>query len=94
MSIIEETRMTMDQMKIDDFLDFEPELICCSLSQGYHWLKITSGHTPSNFTQYIDFEHEGFENLYQGTSVKDALISAFGGTVRVIPFSITESLTD
>lgn len=84
--------MNMDQMELDDFLDLDPvcigELICCSLSQGYHWLKITSGHTPSRFTQYIDFELDGFENLYQGTTLKDELISVFGGSVKVIPYSV------
>lgn len=80
----------MDQMTLIDFLEMDPvytgELICCSLSQGYHWLKITTGHTPAEFKQYVDFELDGFENLYQGTAVKDKLISEFRGTVKVIPY--------
>ena len=80
----------MDQMTLGDFLELEPvctgELICCSLSQGYHWLKITSGHTPADFRQSIDFELDGFENLYQGTTAKEALISSFVGKVKTIPY--------
>ena len=57
----------LEQLTLGDFMGTKPvysgELICCSLSQGYHWIKVTSGHTPAEFRDNIDFELDGFENL-------------------------------
>ena len=81
----------MDQMALDDFLEMEPvctgELICCSLSQDFHWIRITSGHTPSPFLKLVEFELDGYEFMYKDTPVKNEIISAFGGKVKVIPYS-------
>lgn len=84
----------MDQMAIDDFLEMEPvytgELICCSLTEDFHWLRITSGHTPIHFLNLVEFELDGFEFLYKHTSIKDEIISAFGGKVKIIPYAVHE----
>lgn len=80
----------MTQITMDDLLDMStensPELICCSLSEGFHWLKITSGLTPSDFTKHIDFKLDGYDQLYINTSLKDEIVSVFDGQVKVVPY--------
>lgn len=84
----------MDQMTIVDFLEMDPvytgELICCSLTEDFHWLRITSGHTPAPFTDLIEFELDGYEFMYKSTPIKDEIISAFGGKVKRIQYAAHE----
>ena len=75
-------------MTIDDFLETSsaeiPVLIHCPLTEGFHWLRITSGHTPDRFRQFVEFELNGYEYLYKDASIKDGIISEFSGHVRVV----------
>lgn len=84
----------MEQMTIVDFLEMEPicagELICCSLTKDFHWLRITSGHTPTAFLNLVEFELDGYEFLYKDTTIKDEIISAFGGKVKTIQYAAHE----
>lgn len=84
----------VEQMSLDDFLkrepEFIPELICCPLSQGFYWLRITSGYTPARFLKYIDFNLDGYDYLYKGSSLKDEIISMFIGTVKHIHYNSQE----
>lgn len=84
----------MEQMNIGDFMELPPvctgELICCSLTQDFHWIRITSGHTPTPFINLVEFELDGYEFLYKDTTVKDEIISAFGGKVKIIPYAAHE----
>ncbi len=77
-----------DQLSIDDYLEvdswMDPELLHCQLSEGFHCLRISSGHTPNAFKKYVEFELAGYEYLYKNTSMKDGIISAFGGSVKVV----------
>lgn len=78
-------------MTLGDFLTtedgFVPELIICSLSQGFHWLRITSGHTPTQFSKLIDFKLNGYDHIYKGASAKDEIIAVFNGVVKTVPFA-------
>lgn len=73
-----------DQMTLDDLM--MPELILCSLTKGYHWIRITKDCTPNEFKKYIHFKMDGFDYIYENTPLKDEIISAFEGTVTAIPF--------
>ena len=77
-----------DQMTLDDLL--LPELILCSLSAGYHWIRITKDCTPEDFKKYIHLKMDGFDYIYENTHLKDEIISAFEGTVTSVPFSSGE----
>lgn len=78
----------MQQITIEDFIEVEvpKKIICCSLTKGYHWLRITKGHTPVAFREEIDFVLGEYEYLYIGTSDKDGILKAFDGTVKHLPF--------
>ncbi|MBO0586145.1 hypothetical protein [Sporosarcina sp. E16_8] len=84
----------MDQMTLSDYLELDPvctgELICCSLTQDFHWIRITSGHTPAPFLKLVEFELDGYEFMYKSTSVKNEIISAFGGKVKNILYAAHE----
>ena len=77
-----------DQLTIDDYLDVnswvDPELLHCQLSAGFHWLRITSGHIPDDFKKHVEFELDGYEHLFKDTSIKDGIVAAFGGRVKVV----------
>lgn len=72
----------MEQLTLDEFIEMEKELICISLSAGFHWIQITNGGTPSSFLDHVDFKMNGFEHLYVDSKTKDRLISSFDGCVR------------
>jgi len=74
-----------DQMTLDELM--MPELILCSLSEGYHWIRITQGCTPVEFIECVQFKMDGYDYIYENTPLKDEIISAFEGTVRSIPFA-------
>lgn len=78
----------VDQLTIDDFLSADfvkaPELIHCPLTDRFHWLRITSGHTPDAYKKFVEFELDGYEYLYKDTMIKDGVISAFDGLVKVV----------
>lgn len=76
--------IAIQQITLDDFIEMEKELICCSLSAGFHWIRITDGGTPSPFSDRVDFKMNGFENLYVDTKTKDQLIYSFDGCVKSI----------
>lgn len=74
----------MDQINFDYFLDGEKELIYCMLTSGYHWLRITSGHTPKEAAKRVHFTLDGYDYLYENTADKDETMSLFDGTIRKI----------
>ncbi|MEK4715362.1 hypothetical protein [Sporosarcina sp. FSL K6-5500] len=78
----------MDQMTFDDLMETNPgqipELIHCPLTEDYHWLRITVGHTPTQFKGSIEFELAGYEYMYKDTPFKDSVMSAFSGNVRLV----------
>lgn len=86
------------QITIDDFIPVEgpkpkietneKEIICCSLSESYHWLRITAGETPEGFKEQISFtlEEEGLDYLYLSTKDKDDLIQSFDGEILYVPW--------
>lgn len=76
--------MGMQQITLDEFIEMEKELICCSLSAGFHWIQITDGGTPSLFSVHVDFKLNGFEHLYVDSKTKDRLIASFDGCIRSV----------
>ncbi|MEK4713446.1 hypothetical protein [Sporosarcina sp. FSL K6-5500] len=75
--------MTLDDLLIMD-AELVPELIHCPLSDGFHWLRITAGHTPARFKGFVQFELSGYEYMYKDASMKDEIISEFSGSVKVV----------
>ena len=77
-----------DQLTIDDYLEVdswvEPELLHCQLSEGFHWMRISRGHTPDPFKKYVEFELDGYEYLYKDTPTKDGILTVFSGRVKVV----------
>ena len=78
----------MSQMTLDDLMTMDaepvPELIHCPLSGGFHWLRITAGHTPARFKELVQFELAGYEYMYKDSPLKDQIISEFIGSVKVV----------
>lgn len=72
----------MNQLSFDDLLDDKRELILCQLSSGFYWLRITSGHTPREFTSRSHFSLHGYDYFYEDTQGKDEIISRFSGSVK------------
>lgn len=81
----------MNQMTMGEFLNTKeciaPELIICSLTQNFHWLRISTGHTPIKFSKFIAFQLNGYDYIYEDSSVKNQIISVFNGIVSVVPFT-------
>lgn len=78
----------MKQITIEEFIKVEgsKKMICCSLTEGYHWLRISEGHTPTDFREKIDFKLGGYEYLYVGTADKDGILDAFDGAVKFLSY--------
>ncbi|SKB05204.1 hypothetical protein [Sporosarcina newyorkensis] len=74
----------MNQLSFDDLLDAECELIYCQLSSGFHWLRITSGHTPSAVADRVHFTLHGYDYLYETTEGKEETIGLFDGPVKIV----------
>lgn len=74
----------MDQLTLDDFIDGNKELICCQLSEGYHWLRITSGHSPIAVVDRKHFILDGYDHFYEGTQGKDEIIGLFDGPIKIV----------
>jgi len=78
----------MYQTTIDDFLTLEvnqsfvPELISCETSAGFHWIRITQGCVPSQFTQFVEIEdNDGFADIHVTTRLRDKIIDGFSGKI-------------
>lgn len=82
----------MEQILIDDFIYVESpkRLICCSLTPNFHWIRITRGNTPEPFKSSIDFCLGIYDYLYIRTEDKEALLKAFEGNVKHIPFDFAK----
>ncbi|GEN83607.1 hypothetical protein SLU01_19190 [Sporosarcina luteola] len=74
----------MNQLSFDDLLDDKKELILCQLSPGFHWLRITSGHTPSELMSRVHFSLHGFDYLYENTQGKNEILNLFDGLVKIM----------
>lgn len=80
----------MTQITFDDLLTVDPvrapPLLLCSLTKGYHWIRIPHGHTPSHFTGLVDFKLGGYDHLYRNTYSKDELLSEFHGPIKEVSY--------
>lgn len=81
----------MNQLSFDELFDDDKELIHCKLSEGYHWLRITEGHTPAEFADRIHFSIHNYDYLYEETKMKDEIISRFTGPMKT--FSLEEGIS-
>lgn len=69
-----------EQITLDGYLTHE--LICCSATEHFHWLRISEGRTPEVFRDRVHFQLRGYDYLYENTSAKDEILSAFDGEIR------------
>ncbi|MEZ7173609.1 hypothetical protein [Sporosarcina sp. OR05] len=74
----------MSQLSFDALFDEGRELIHCQLSSGFHWLRITNGHTPSKFIKRIHFTLDGYDNFYEDTQGKIEIMHEFDGPLKVV----------
>ncbi|MCG3089153.1 hypothetical protein [Sporosarcina cyprini] len=74
----------MNQLTFDEFLNGSKELIHCQLSPGFHWLRISSGHTPSEYMSSVHFALNGYDFLYLGANEKDEVMKNFDGPIKTI----------
>lgn len=74
----------MEQLSFEDMLTTDYELIHCPFTQSYHWIRITSGFTPSQYTERIHFTLHGFDYLYEDENGKTQIINAFNGPVKTV----------
>ncbi|MDW0112228.1 hypothetical protein QT711_03460 [Sporosarcina saromensis] len=82
----------MSQLSFDALFDESRELIHCQLSSGFHWLRITNGHTPSKFIKRIHFTLDGYDNLYENTVGYEEIMKSFEGSVRVVEWNESVNL--
>lgn len=80
----------MSQITFDDLLTVDPvrapPMLICSLTKGYHWIRIPNGQTPSGFADAVDFKLGGYDHLYRNTSSKDEIVSEFHGPIKEVPY--------
>ena len=69
-----------EQITLDGYLT--NELICCSMTRHYHWIRISEGRTPEGYADRIHFTLRGYDYLYEPTEGKDEIINAFCGDVK------------
>lgn len=74
----------MEQLTLNDFIPLDNELLLCSLSKGYHWIRISSGGTPSTFLNRVQFEIDGYDYFYENTDGKDEIVMEFNGEIHEI----------
>lgn len=74
----------MDQMNFDSYMDGKKELIHCELGSDFHWIRITSGHTPSKVRREVQFILDGYDFLYVNRILKDKIKSSFDGLIKTI----------
>lgn len=74
----------MDQMNFDSYMDGKKELIHCELGSDFHWIRITSGHTPSKARKRVQFILGGYDFLYVNRILKDEIKSSFNGLIKTI----------
>ncbi|BAQ11472.1 ATP synthase epsilon chain 2 [Bacillus sp. OxB-1] len=74
----------MNQLSFDDFLDGGKELIHCQLSSEFHWLRITSGYTPSLVKSRVHFSLHGYDYFYEDTKGKDEILNLFNGPIKTV----------
>lgn len=82
----------MEQITMDEFVNInsQKQLICCSLTDNYHWLRISEGDTPAEFRDEVSFVLHDFDYLYVRTAKKDKILKAFDGVVTVVPFEFNK----
>lgn len=74
----------MEQINFDSFMDGQKELIHCELGSDFHWIRITSGHTPKEINNKVQFAIDGYDFMYISKAEKDEALKAFDGPTKTL----------